>query len=84
MVEELVKGEEVLHQMDDLVALTLVFTGDFLQTPGIVYEAVRRLAWEAVNVIEIVSTMNELTFVIGREDSMAAFDVLQSFLGKKK
>ncbi len=34
--------------------------------------------------IEIVSTMNELTFVIGREDSMAAFDVLQSFLGKKK
>ncbi|MDD7200799.1 MAG: hypothetical protein SPF89_03965 [Sphaerochaetaceae bacterium] len=84
MVEQLVKGEEVLHQMDDLVALTLVFTGDFLQTPGIVYEAVRRLAWEEVNVIEIVSTMNELTFVIGREDSMAAFDVLQSFLGKKK
>ncbi len=84
MVEELVKGEEVLNQMEDLVALTLIFTGDFLQTPGIVYEAVRRLAWEEVNVIEIVSTMNELTFVIGRNDSMAAFDVLQSFLGNRK
>jgi predicted transcriptional regulator len=39
------------------------------------------LAWEQINVIEIVSTMNELTFVIKREDSMKAFDVLQGFLG---
>ena len=77
LVSELAEGEEVLNQMDDLVALSLVFTGEFLQTPGVVYEAVRRLAWEQINVIEIVSTMNELTFVIKREDSMRAFDVLQ-------
>lgn len=77
LVSTLAEGEEVLNQMDDLVALTLVFTGEFLQTPGVVYEAVRRLAWEQINVIEIVSTMNELTFVIKREDSMRAFDVLQ-------
>lgn len=81
LVEELAKDEEVLTQMDDLVALTLIFSGDFLQTPGIVYEAVRRLAWEQINVIEIVSTMNELTFVIKRDDSMKAFNVLQGFLG---
>ncbi len=80
LVNELTKGEDVLNQMDDLVALSLVFTGDFLQTPGVVYEAVRHLAWEQINVIEIVSTMNELTFVIKREDSMKAFDVLQGFL----
>lgn len=80
LVNELAKDEDVLNKMDDLVALSLVFTGDFLQTPGIVYEAVRHLAWEQINVIEIVSTMNELTFVIKREDSMKAFDVLQGFL----
>lgn len=79
-VEKLTAGEEVLHKMDNLVALTLEFSGDFLQTPGIVYEAVRRLAWEEINVIEIISTMNELSFVVSREDSMTAFDVLQSFL----
>lgn len=80
LVDELTEGEEILNQMNDLVALSLIFTGDFLQTPGIVYEAVRHLAWEQINVIEIVSTMNELTFVIKREDSMKAFDVLQGFL----
>jgi aspartokinase len=77
----LTAGETVLHRMGDLVALSLVFSGDFMSTPGIVYEAVRKLAWEEINVNEIISTMNELTFVIRREDSMDAFTVLQSFLG---
>lgn len=80
-VERLIQGEQVLHKMGDLVALSLVFSGDFMSTPGIVYEAVRKLAWEEINVNEIISTMNELTFVIRREDSMDAFTVLQSFLG---
>lgn len=80
IVDEIARGEEILHRKDDLVALSLVFSGEFMATPGIVYEAVRKLAWEVINVIEIVSTKNELTFVINREDSMKAFDVLQSFL----
>ena len=82
LVQEVAQDEEVLNEMQDLVALSLVFSGQFLQTPGIVYEAVRRLAWEVINVIEIISTMNELTFVIHREDSMKAFAVLQAFLGE--
>ncbi|MGD8113940.1 MAG: hypothetical protein ACQEWA_03565, partial [Sphaerochaetaceae bacterium] len=80
-VKSLIRDEKILHEKGDLVALSLVFSGDFMSTPGIVYEAVRKLAWEEINVNEIVSTMNELTFVIRREDSMAAFSVLQSFLG---
>ena len=84
LVEELTTDEVVLHRKGDLVALSLIFSGDFMSTPGIVYEAVRKLAWEKINVNEIVSTMNELTFVIKREDSMNAFSVLQSFLGERQ
>lgn len=79
VVDDLTKEEVVLHRKEDLVALTILFTGDFLQTPGILYLATRKLAWENINLIEIVSTMNELTFVISREDSMKAFSSLQSF-----
>ena len=82
LLDPFFREEKVLHKMGDLVALSLVFSGDFMSTPGIVYEAVRKLAWEEINVNEIVSTMNELTFVISREDSMAAFSVLQSFLAE--
>ncbi len=80
ITDELIKGETVLHQWSDLVAVTIVFDGDFLETPGLLYLAVRKLAWEEINVFEIVSTMNVLTFVIRREDSIKAYDCLQSFL----
>lgn len=79
VVDELVKDEIILHKTDDLVALTIQFNGNFLKTPGIMYLATRKLAWENINLIEIVSTMNDLTFIISRQDSMRAFSVLQTF-----
>ena len=81
--DEVTKGLEVVHTYTDLVALTIVFHGDFLQTPGVTYLAVRKLAWENINIIEIVSTMNVLTFVITREDSHRAYEALEAFLDEE-
>jgi hypothetical protein len=83
VVDALVANETVLHKIDDLVALTIQFNGNFLKTPGILYLATRKLAWENINLIEIVSTMNDLTFIITRQDSMRAFSVLQSFFNNE-
>ena len=82
-VDELTKDQEIVHRYSDLVALTIVFHGDFLQTPGILYLAVRKLARENINIIEIVSTMNVLTFVITREDSYRAYASLEAFLDEE-
>jgi hypothetical protein len=79
-LEELLTGETILHRRSGLVAVSLIFSGDFLHTPGVIYKAVRRLAWEHINVLEIVSTIHELTFVINREDSSHALEALQNFL----
>lgn len=84
VVDRLLEGEEIVARMQDLVALTIVFhDGNFLQTPGVMYLAVRKLAWENINVLEIVSTMNVLTFAIKREDSMRAYATLQEFLNEE-
>ncbi len=77
---DLFKPEQVIHAQEDLVAVTVIFTGDFVHTPGVIYEAVRKLAWENINVYEIISTTSELTFVVSIEDSMKAFESLKSFL----
>ena len=81
--DEVTKGLEVVHTYTDLVALTIVFHGDFLQTPGVTYLAVRKLAWENINIIEIVSTMNVLTFIVSREDSHRAYQALEAFLDEE-
>lgn len=76
-------GEKILNKEKDLVALTIIFTSDdFTHTPGIIFNAVRKLAWNNINIYEIVSTMTELTFILGKKDSMKAYDVLQEIVSK--
>ena len=76
-------GEKILNKEQDLVALTVIFTADdFLHTPGVIFNVVRKLAWENINIFEIVSTMTELTFILNKKDSMKAYNVLQEMVGK--
>ena len=82
-LEKFLSGEKTLNKEKGLVSLTIIFTSDdFLHTPGIVFDIVRRLAWENINIYEIVSTMTELTFILHKKDSMKAYDVLQEMVGK--
>ncbi len=83
VVDSVLKDFDIVHSYSDLVALTIAFHGNFLQTPGITYLAVRKLAWEHINIIEIVSTMNVLTFIISREDSHRAYQALEAFLDEE-
>lgn len=82
-VDRILSGFEIVHSYTDLVALTILFHGDYIQTPGITYLAVRKLAWEHINIIEIVSTMNVLTFIVSREDSHRAYQALEAFLDEE-
>ena len=77
------KGEKILSKEFDLVALTIIFRSKaFFDTPGVIFAAIRKLAWEQINLFEIVSTMTELTFILGKKDSMRAYNALQEMVGK--
>jgi len=76
-------GEKIINKERDLVALSIIFSGEeFFYTPGVIFNAVRKLAWEGINIYEVVSTMTELTFILSKKDSMKAYDVLQDIIGK--
>ena len=76
-------GEKIINKENDLVSLSVVFTkDDFTHTPGIIFNAVRKLAWDNINIYEIVSTMTELTFILNKKDSMKAYEVLQEMVSK--
>ena len=77
------KGEKILNKEFDLVALTIVFEGkNFLTTPGVIFTAIRKLAWEQINIYEIISTMTELSFILSKKDSMKAYNALQEIFSK--
>ncbi|MDY7029701.1 MAG: hypothetical protein SVR04_15525 [Spirochaetota bacterium] len=79
-VEQFLSDEQKIDFRNGLVSLTLIFSGDFMHTPGIIFQTLRKLAWENINVYEIISTMTELTVVISRDDSLKGYEALQDFI----
>jgi aspartokinase len=79
----LLKTERILNVEKNLVSLTLTFSSDFLHTQGVIYNVVRALAWENINIFEIVSTNTELTFILNKKDSAKGYKVLGQLVEKR-
>jgi hypothetical protein len=71
-------GEKIIGAKKNLVSISLRFPSEFFETPGMMFEVIRRVAWENVNIYEAISTNTEFTLVIHKKDSMRAYKVLQS------
>jgi|TARA_B100001964_G_scaffold235282_1_gene295157 aspartokinase len=82
-ISNFLKGEKILNKEHSLAALSIIFSkDDFFDTPGAIFTASRKLAWEQINIFEIVSTMTELTFILSKKDSMKAYNILNELIGK--
>jgi hypothetical protein len=76
------QGEKILNVEKNLVSLTLTFSKDFFYTPGIIYNAVRNLAWDTINIFEIVSTNTELTVILRKKDAVKGYEALEKLVKK--
>lgn len=81
-IKDRLKGETVLLRQEELVALTIIFNSDFFHTPGITYQVLQSLAWQNINLLEIISTLTELTIVIEKKDSIKSYTVLHELIDK--
>jgi hypothetical protein len=81
-VLKLLKNEKIINIEEDLVSLSLRFSREFFYTPGIVSSIIRKLAWEGVNIFEIVSTFTELTIITGKKDAVKGYNALESMMKK--
>lgn len=78
----LLTGEKILNIEKNLVSLTLTFSKDFLYTPGVIFNIVRNIAWENINIYEVVSTNTELTFILNKKDAVKGYKVLEKLVEK--
>lgn len=77
---DFLKGEKILNIEKDLISLTLTFSKDFFYTPGIIFNVVRNLAWENINIFEIVSTNTELTVILRKKDAVRGYEALEKLV----
>lgn len=81
---DFLKGEKILNVEKNLVALTLTFSRNFLYTPGVIFNVVRNIAWENINIYEIVSTNTELTFILNEKDVVKGYKTLERVVKENK
>jgi hypothetical protein len=77
VVDEVFAGEHRVATLRGLSALVLRLPGSAIKTPGTYYRILKQLAWEHINVVDIVSTYSELTIVIHDGQVDTAFSAMR-------
>ena len=70
------KGLKIINIEGNLVALSLRFSSEFWETPGVIARVLREFAWKSINIFEIVSTFTELSLIINEKDTTQGYNVL--------
>lgn len=77
LFREKLHDPHTVYDKKDLVGITVKFAPKNLEIPNLIFQLTRRLAYRDINIIEIVSTATELTYVIAKQDVTAALEQLQ-------
>jgi len=77
-------GDNILRIVEELVVISLMYSKDYLFTPGVLYNVLRFLAWENINVLSITLTPQELSLVISRKDTMRCYNTLEKLVKTTK
>lgn len=76
-VIEILGRKNIASRRGGLVSLTIRFLSDIVSVPGIYYSILKILAWENINVIEVVSTFSEFSIILDDKDVGRAFLLLK-------
>ena len=76
LVEEIFTRETQIAKTDNLSSITVKLPTENTICPGVYYYIFKELAWDNINIAEVISTTNEFTVVISDQDIHRAFTIL--------
>ena len=77
-IRKVLKDEVIVAEFKNLSSITIRLPKDAILTPGVFYFFLKSLAWEGVNIIEVVSAYLEFTLILTDKETNRAFSILQS------
>jgi aspartokinase len=66
--------------INDLSSLTIKVPINAYETVGLFYMCTRALTWENVSIVEIISTLTEMTFIVKDENTAQSFETLKKVI----
>jgi hypothetical protein len=80
VVEQAFAGERALVRQENLSAVTLHLHPDTKRTPGVYHAILKQLAWDKINLVNMICTYTELTILLEQNQTGAAFSVLSRMI----
>lgn len=77
-IERNFTSENLVSKIESLSSITIHLPEETVKTPGVYYQILKLIAWDNINVVEVISTYTELTIVFKSEDVENAFSVLKN------
>ena len=68
-------NEKLISHSQDLASITIKLPKINIKISGVYYYFLKHLAWEGINIIEVISTTNEFTAVVKSDDIDCVFSV---------
>lgn len=76
LVDEIFSREKNIAKTLNLSSITVKLPMENTICPGVYYYIFKELAWDNINITEVISTTNEFTVVVSDEDIHRAFTIL--------
>ncbi|MDC8758649.1 hypothetical protein [Janthinobacterium fluminis] len=80
VVDEVFSDERQLARLERLTAVTLQLDPAKAGTPGIYHAILKKLAWDKINLVNMICTYTELTILLEQSQTGAAFSVLSQLV----
>ncbi len=76
-VDNYFMSESLISKNTNLASITVRLPAEKSGCSGLYYYIFKKVAWEGINLLEVVSTTNEFTLIVTQEDVDKAFSVIK-------
>lgn len=76
--EQILRNQSKVSKIKDLSSITIKLPEETITTPGVYYPILKALAWDGLNIIEVISIGSELSILFRSNDADRAFSVIKS------
>lgn len=76
IVDEIFSDETLISKTNNLSSITIKLPKENSIYPGVYYFIFKELAWDNINISEVISTTNEFTVIVDDADIHRAFSIL--------
>lgn len=77
-IKKILGKKQIIFNFDNLSSVTVRLPGKNTLTPGVYYSILKILAWEGINIVEVVSTFSEFTIILEDREMERAFLLLKN------